>query len=169
MISEPKLDNRPAQPYVAIRTQVNMTELGSGIIPRLHSEVMAWLKKQGKSPSGAPFIRYRVINMPGRLDIELGWPVASPSAAEGRILADVVPAGRYASLIYTGPYEGDGLMKANAALLDWGTQQGLTWDRWETPEGDAFGARYETYITDPQNEPDQSKWQTEVAIRLADK
>ena len=33
--------------------------------------------------------------------------------------------------------------------------------------GDAFGSRVEFFLTDPDEESDQKKWQTEVAIRLA--
>jgi effector-binding domain-containing protein len=167
-ITEPKLENRSEQPYVAIRTQVRLQDLESGVIPRLHSEVRAWLEKQGVAPAGAPFIRYLVIDMMSKLDIELGWPVASPLSGTERINAGALPAGRYASLMYIGPYEGDGLMKANAALLDWGAQHGIVWDSWQTDHGDAFGARLETYITDPGSEPDPARWETEVAIRLAD-
>jgi hypothetical protein len=35
-------------------------------------------------------------------------------------------------------------------------------------QGDVFGARYESYLTDPAEEPDLARHQTEVAIRLAD-
>jgi effector-binding domain-containing protein len=142
--------------------------LGTGVIPRLHKEVRAWLEKQGITPAGAPFIRYRIIDMMTQLDIELGWPVASPPSGTDRICAGVLPVGRYASLVYIGPYEGDGLMKANAALLDWGAQHGIVWDSWQDEHGEAFGARLESYIKDPGNEPDPAKWETEVAIRLAD-
>jgi effector-binding domain-containing protein len=168
MITEPKLENRSEQPYVAIRTQVTMQELGTGVIPQLHSEVFAWLGKQGIAPTGPPFIRYLVINMMAKLDIELGWPVANPLSGNDRISAGVLPAGRYASLVYIGPYEGDGLMNANAALLDWGAKHNIAWDSWQAENGDGFGARLESYITDPGNEPDPAKWKTEVAIRLAD-
>jgi hypothetical protein len=40
--------------------------------------------------------------------------------------------------------------------------------RWADPHGDAFGSRYESYLTDPGEEPDPARWQTEVAIRLAE-
>jgi hypothetical protein len=60
-----------------------------------------------------------------------------------------------------------GPMEANAKRLEWGAKQGLTWDQSEVPAGDAFGARYESYYKDPSNEPDPAKWETEVAIRLA--
>jgi effector-binding domain-containing protein len=168
MITEPKLENRSEQHYVAIRTQVTMQELGAGVIPQLHMEVRTWLEKQGIAPTGAPFIRYLIIDMMAKLDIELGWPVARALSGNDRIRAGVLPAGRYASLIYIGPYEGDGLIKANAALLDWGAQHSIVWDKWQTEHGDAFGARLESSIKDPGNEPDPAKWETEVAIRLAD-
>ena len=161
--TEPKLDDRTEQPYMGIRTQVPMEEMGSGLIPRLHGEVMSYLKKQDVAPAGAPFIRYWVINMPGLMDIELGWPVASALPGDGRVAAGSLPAGRYASLIYTGIMNG---VAGNAALLDWGAQQGLAWDSWSSDAGDAFGARYETFLTDPDDEPDMAKWETEVAIRL---
>jgi effector-binding domain-containing protein len=142
-----------------------MQEMGSGIIPQLHDEVHAWLEKQGVSPSGAPFIRYLVINMATKLDIELGWPVASRLAGTDRIKPGVLPAGRYARLLYTGDYSG--LMEANGVLIGWARENGITWDNWTTDTGDAFGARFETYFTDPGDEPDPAKWETEVAIRLA--
>ncbi len=168
MITEPKLEHRSDQHYVAIRTQVTMQELGTDVIPQLHSEVRAWLGKQDVAPSGAPFIRYLVIDMMTKLDIELGWPVASPLSGTEHVSTGILPAGRYASLVYIGPYEGDGLIKANAALLDWGTEHGMVWDSWQDEHGDGFGARLEFYLKDPGNEPDPAKWETEVAIRLAD-
>jgi effector-binding domain-containing protein len=165
MFTEPKVEDRTEQHYAGIRAQVTMRELGSGIIPQLHGEVMAWLEQNGVPPVGAPILRYHVIDMAGKLDIEIGWPVGAPITGNGRVTAGVLPAGRYASLIYTGVANG---IAGNAALLRWGEERGITWDRWETPEGDAFGARIETEQTDPADEPDMTKWETEVAIKLAD-
>ena len=164
-LTEPRLDDRAEVPYIGIRTQVAMEEMGSGLIPRLHGEVMDYLKTQGVAPDGPPFMRFHVINMPGKMDIELGWPVASALPGDGRVVAGALPAGRYASLIYTGIMNG---VAGNKALLDWGAQQGLVWDNWSTDVGDAFGARYESFLTNPDDEPDLAKWETEVAIRLAD-
>jgi effector-binding domain-containing protein len=165
-ITEPKIEERAEVPYMGIRTQISMQDMGTGIIPQLHDEVRAWLDKQGLSPSGAPFIRYWVINMPGMMDIELGWPVASRLAGTDRIQPGVLPAGRYAMLLYTGDYSG--LMEANRVLIDWAKENGIAWDNRPIDAGDAFGARFETYFIDPGNEPDPAKWETEVAIRLAD-
>jgi hypothetical protein len=84
---------------------------------------------------------------------------------DDRVSAGTLPAGRYASLVYTGVGRG---YSGNKALLDWGASEGLKWDRWATDKGDAFGGRVEFFLTDPDEEPDREKWETEVAIRLAD-
>lgn len=166
MITKPKFETRPEQAYIGVRTQVPMHDL-SEVIPRLFDEGHDWLKAQGVAPAGAPFIRYHVIDMPGQLDVAMGWPVASALAGNGHITAGILPAGRYASVLYTGPY--DGLLEANRVLIDWAKDEGLVWDSWDTDKGEAFGSRLEVYLTDPGDEPDPTKWETEVAIRLADK
>ena len=168
MITEPKIEHRSEQPYVAIRTQVTPRQLGKGLVSRLFNEVLAWLEKQGIAPTDAPFIRYLVIDMPSLLDIELGWPIASPVSGTERIRAGTLPAGNYASLVSIGPYKGKALMKANGALIVWGEEHGIVWDSKQTEQGEAFGARLEYYIKGPANESDPDKWKTEVAIRVAD-
>jgi effector-binding domain-containing protein len=163
MMTVPKLEDRAEQTYAAIRTQATMDELET-VIPHLLGDMFAWLREHGIAPAGAPFIRYLVIDMAAQLDIEVGVPVASAVSGDGRVVAGVLPAGRYASLVYTDVRRG---IEANAALLDWGTEHGLTWDTWTTERGDGFGARLESFLTDPDQEPDPAKWETEVAIRLA--
>jgi hypothetical protein len=73
------------------------------------------------------------------------------------------PVGRYASLIYIG----NGLA-GNKALIDWAKANKIDWDRWEDPNGDAFRSRIETYLTDSKVEPRKTKWEIEVAIKLAE-
>jgi effector-binding domain-containing protein len=163
-ITEPKLEDRKEQPYVGIRTRTPWTEFSS-VIPQLLGEVFAWLQKQSMVPDGPPFMRYYVINMEAEMDVELGVPVVSTLSGDERVRPGVLPAGRYASLVYTGVRNG---IAGNGALLDWGAEKGLVWDRWDVENGDAFAARVEFYLTDPADEPDQEKWETEVAIRLAD-
>lgn len=164
MFTEPRVEYRDERHYAGIRTKATMRELGT-VIPQLLDEVYAWLGEQNVEPVGAPFIRYHVIDMAGQLDIELGVPVAGPLSGDRRVSLGVLPVGQYAALVYTGVANG---VEANGALLDWGAGQGLVWDMWEAEDGDGFGARYESFLTDPDEEPDMAKWETEVAIRLAD-
>ena len=164
MIGKPKIEERAAQPYVGIRTQVPIRKFRT-VIPRLLDEVFTWLKERNIAPDGPPFMRHHVINMEALMDIALAVPVAEAIEGDDRVVGGELPAGRYAALIYTGVKNG---IKGNGALLEWGAQQGLQWDRWDDESGEAFGARIEWFLTDPDNEPDDTKWETEVAIRLAE-
>jgi effector-binding domain-containing protein len=168
MVTDPKIDTRKEQPYVSIRTQVGVAELGPAI-PQLLGEVAGWLGQQGLSPSGAPFLKYNLINMMDKLDLEMGWPTEKVLKGNERITTGTLPAGKYASVVYTGPFEGPGLMDANRVLIEWGRDNNIQWDGSTSDKGDTFAARYETYFTDPNVEPDSSKWETEVAIKVADK
>jgi effector-binding domain-containing protein len=101
--------------------------------------------------------------MAGDMDIEYGIPVATALSGDERVKADMLPAGRYASLIYIG----HGLT-GNKTLIEWAKANCLAWDRWDDPKGDAFRSRYESYLTDPKIEPRKTKWEVEVAIKLKD-
>ncbi len=59
-------------------------------------------------------------------------------------------------------------MGATASLLKWAEEQDLTWDVRQAPDGDRWAARLEIYETDPAEEPDMTKWETQLAFRLAD-
>lgn len=163
-MTTPKVDDRTEQPYLSIRTLAGMPELPN-VIPTLIDEVFGWLAQHGITPAGAPFMRFHVIDMANQIDMEIGVPVASPQQGDDRVKPGAVPAGRYASLIYTGVADG---VPANAALLDWCANQGLKLDQWDTPKGDAFGGRFEFFLTGPEDDPDPGKWDTEVAFKLAD-
>jgi effector-binding domain-containing protein len=165
MLSEPEVIERPAQPYVGIRAQVTMESLGR-VLPDLHGQVFGWLGQRGIAPAGAPFWRYNVIDMARLLEVDVAVPVASAVTGDDQVLADTVPAGRYASLRYTG--DPSGLLGATESLLKWADEQGLTWDMVPTPDGDRWAARLEIYETDPTVEPDTAKWVTQLAFRLAD-
>lgn len=164
MNREPQIQERAAQHYVGIRAAVTMKTIGSGVEQEL-PELRRWLAANGIEPSGAPFIRFLVIDMMDGLQIETGVPVGKPTPGHGRIQSGVLPAGKYAVLRHIGPYDGeDGLIAGNAALLAWAGEHGIEFDRRAAPDGEAWVARIEQYLTDPAKEPDPAKWQTDIAI-----
>jgi len=149
---------------VAIRGRVSMAEIGAFAVRT--PEVFAWLGAHGLPPAGPPFMRYNVIDMTRELEIDNGVPVAAPVEGDAEVIAGVLPAGRYATLTHVGhPSE---LMAATKALLDWAAEQGLTWDMSPSADGERWGSRLEIYLSDPREEPDMSKWVTQLAFRLAD-
>lgn len=163
----PKLEDRAALPYVGIRSQIAMQDFPS-IIPQHIGEVAGWLGEQGISPSDAPIIRYHACpTVPGAdalVDVTIGFPVAVPVAGDGHIIADALPAGRYASLIFTGVENG---VAGNGVLIDWANANNINWDSWDDAIGEAFAGRVEHMIDGPDDDPNPSNWRTEVAIKLA--
>jgi effector-binding domain-containing protein len=165
MLTEAEVVERSAVPYVGIRAHTTMQDIGT-ILPGLHPQVFAWLGARGIAPAGAPFWKYNVVDMDRELEVEVGVPITAATDGDDQILAGVLPAGRYASLWYTG--HPDGLYDATAFLLKWAADHSLTFDVTPTPEGDRWASRLEIYQTDPAVEPDMSKWTTQLAFRLAD-
>lgn len=165
--TEPKLDNREAQPYVGIRSQVSMGEMPN-VIPQHIGEVIGWLGQQGIEPDGPPIIRYHVCptiaDRAALVDMTVGWPVARLLTGNDRIAADALPAGRYASLVYTGVENG---VPANGILIDWAKENGIQWNSHDVELGEAFAGRVEYLLDGPDDDPDPANWDTEVAILTA--
>jgi effector-binding domain-containing protein len=104
--------------------------------------------------------------MDRQLEVEAGVPVVAPVQPDGDVVAGVLPAGRYATVLHVG-HPGE-LVAATGALLDWGAAEDLKWDTAPGADGERWAGRLEIYLTDPQQEPDMSKWETVLAFRLAD-
>jgi effector-binding domain-containing protein len=163
MSSAPDIETRAEQPYVAVRAKVTMGEIAA--FARRFGEVFGWLDSHGLAPAGPPFFKYNVIDMARELEMEAGVPVATATDGDDQMVAGVLPAGRYATLTHVGhPSE---LMAATKALLDWAAEQGLIWDVTPSEDGDRWACRLENYLTDPDQEPDMSKWVTQLAFKLA--
>ena len=161
-VSEIRIDERSEQPTLGIRTRAPFKGMFK-VVDQLRKEMGTWILQHGIEPEGPPFLRYHVIDMAGEMDIEFGIPVKEVQPGDERVSAGVLPEGRYASLVYTG----SGLT-GNKTLIEWAKNNGITWDRWDGEKGDAFRARFESYLTDPKIEHRKTRWEIEVAIKLAD-
>jgi effector-binding domain-containing protein len=161
----PTVEERPAQPYVAIRRTITMQTFPE-VADRL-PEVFGWLAAQGIAPAGPPFFRYLVIDMERELDVEAGVPVAAPLDGQGDVRGGVLPAGRYALTTHVG--HPDELVAVTGAFLEQAAAHGLRWDATATDRGTRWGCRLEVLHTDPAREPDMEKWETQLAFRLADR
>ena len=164
MLSIPKLEDRKEQYYLAIRTAVPIP-FGKYLQP-LWNEVEAWMKSLDIPASawGPAVIRYLTTDMSTKLDIDVGFAVDRPIVGNDRIIAGVFPAGRYATLLYTGSYRGKGIYKATVALLDWAKENGIVWNTATKNGVEWWNGRAEWYLTDPAQETDMKKYQTELAF-----
>jgi len=150
------IETREDQPYAAVRATVTL-ETFPKIADRF-PEVMQWLADRELPIVGAPFFRY--LRVTGdEFEVEAAIPTIAEVPAAGDVCTATLPGGRYAVEVHEGHPEG--LAAVTQRIL---ADESLAFDR----AGDRWGARLETYFTDPSVEPDLSKWTTEVAIRLAD-
>ncbi len=162
IIEGPTVVTRPEIPYVGIRVVTPFRGM-LGVRDELLAELFGRAGQSDLDVVGYGFLRLHVVDMQGDMDIEVGLVTRERSECAGRVCAGVLPAGRYATLVYTGVGTG-----ANRALIEWAGASGLEFDRREMPEGDWFACRYEAYLTDPKVEPHKKRWKIELAFKLAD-
>jgi len=161
-VNENRIELRPARPYVGTRTVMAMRDFEREI-PAMTATVSRWLEAHQVRPSSRPFLRYHTIDMPERMDVELGIPTDAVHDADGQVQGGMLPAGRYAVTVYTGVDKG---VAANKQLIDWITAQGGQPIAHASDKGTVFQSRYETFLTDAEAEPDQQQWMIKVAIEL---
>ncbi len=163
-MTEPRIVDRAAQPYVFISRRMPMSRLGE--LVEVHGQVFGWLAERDVSPAGAPFWKYNVIDMARELEIEVGVPTSAVPTGEGEVRGGILPSGRYATVGHTG--HPDELMEVTKRFLGWAGTEQLRFDRADSAEGDRWACRLEIYETDPAEQPDLAKWQHTLAFRLAD-
>lgn len=161
-IGTPGIDHRAARHYVGLRI-ITPFEGMFAQTDKLFKELRQWVNAQDLADQGPYFLRYHVIDMQGLMDVEAGFVVPTQGIGDARVNSGVLPAGRYAHLTYS-RYA----LRGNQALSIWVKEQKLAADREDTPTGEAFGCRYEAYLTDYRTEPRTTKWQVDLAIRLRD-
>jgi effector-binding domain-containing protein len=164
LVTKPVVEYRAEQPYVGITELVTLESFEA--VERRLTEVLAWLAAEGIEPAGPPFFRYHVIDMFRRLEVEAGVPVATVVGTAGEIRAGVLPAGRYVTYTHTGAP--DTHIDVITAVFDWAAEHGLVWDKTPTAEGDAWGGRLASVLSDPGTTPPGAGLTTEFAFRLAD-
>ena len=169
IVSAPGVVQRPEVHYVAFRDRVQFKgfETYTGA---MRTKFLAWLQVHPVDAAGPPFLRIHVIDLSGRATVSVGIPVASADVAAAaaaaataaapqiilgtlpavapQMVADVLPAGRYATLTFV-----NHAVKANLMLGEWCTERGFEIERRRDDTGNTFAARVETLLTDPTQEP----------------
>jgi effector-binding domain-containing protein len=161
IIQPPRVEQRPEKTYLGIRVVTPFRGM-LRVRDELLAELYPWLASHDTEPTGPFFLRLHVIDMEGPMDLEVGVITTTELEGDDRVRPGVLPAGGYATLTYV-----DHARRANKALIEWARDNGVALDSREEPSGDAFGCRYEAYITDPRTEPRKTKWQVELNMRVA--
>lgn len=165
-LSEIRVVRRDAQPYVGLPVQVSMSNWGDAMarIP----DVYAWLAQRGIPPAGPLVFRYRFI---GDMEIPWNFELALPTATRidvgaGEMIADELPAGLYVTATHHG--HPDALFDSIMAVERWTADHGLTQDTHDDKGRTIYAGRFEFYRSDPEQEPDMDRWETDLVNKLVE-
>jgi uncharacterized protein YndB with AHSA1/START domain/effector-binding domain-containing protein len=150
----PTLQERDARPYVSIPVRATLGEW-----PRVNAlvpELFGWLAQRGIAPAGGLFYRYWVEgDARTEFELEVGVPVAQPVDGDGRVDAGSIDAGTYLTYIHHG--HPDGLRRVHGEIQAWAAEHGVEL---------ALRGWYQSFLTDPAEQPDLNEWDTEMAYRV---
>ena len=146
-----QVEERSAQPTMAVRTRTSVEELPQVLGPT-YGTIAQYLGEMGEQPVGPPFVAYFNEDMED-LDIEIGFPVARELPGRGDVQPSEIPGGKMATCIHAGPY-GE-IDPAYEALTEFVAES----------DHEAPGVCYEIYLNDPQETPPEAL-QTQILFPL---
>jgi effector-binding domain-containing protein len=138
-----------AQYTAVVRDEIPRPDLPAWLRLAYH-DVALYLRRWRIEAAGPPFARFTFLG--DQVAIEAGFPVGQEIAGQGRVQPSRLPDGPAVVTTHYGRYEN--LEDAYAAAR-----------RWLATHGRApTGAHWEVYYTDPAEEPDSSRWRTDVVV-----
>ena len=142
-----------AQPAAVFRAEVAMADLPAAFERGFHATFAA-AQAQGVGVVGPPFGFYP--RMPtDTVEVLVGFPVATPVSPTDDVARFELPSGPAVVGVHVGPY--DGLSETYDELAAWAAAEGhlLADHMWES------------YVSDPEEEPDPATWETRIVWPLA--
>lgn len=149
-----EIEERELEPatLASIRAWTPMGEIAERM-GRDFGRIMSVLGPQGVMPVGAPIAYYHAWTEDAG-DLEIGFPVAQPFEPRDGVERSELPGGKVLFTVYVGRY--DEIEPAYNAIMAYAAHHGL----------DLAPSMWETYLTDPATEPDQSKHVTHICWPL---
>lgn len=132
------------QQTAVVRHRITMAETDR--IPGWIGTTFEAIQRAGHQPAGMPFLRTLSMDAEGRGRLAC----APPFTGDSEVQPGTLPGGPLAVASYLGPY--DGIGPAYAAIQAWCVEHGH----------EIAGPPWESYFTDPNEEPDPAKWRTDI-------
>lgn len=137
-----------AEPYACMSATTVPRNVGAEL-HRILPQVGQYLAANGFHSVGQPLARYYRYERDA-VEMDAGIRVTSEAVGNETVTIKELPGGDVAVGVHLGPY--DTLKRTHDALAAWLAQEG------RTPRD----APWEVYVTDPMEEPDSSRWRTEI-------
>lgn len=155
----------PTTHYVGIPVTARLFEFGApdgpnAMIPRVYQ----WLADQEIVPQGGPLYIYRHVGKPDDpVDLTVAVPVADPVKPTSGFILGSLPAGTYIVGRHVGPP--DQIPESHAKVQQWAEQNEYRLDVLRDDDGALWTGHAEHFLSDPAEEPDTSKWITELLFK----
>lgn len=163
MLTNPKIEFRNEQPFVAIFIDVAMKDIPS-VLPPMIPEVIEWLTKNNIAPDRIMFFHYLSMTDNAKLHVAVGMTTQTLITGDERFQSGILPAGNYAMISNFGDYSN--LYDAHYTLEKWLQKKSLDDTKSRSDSTIEWFGRTEFYISDPATEPNPEKWQTDVAFLI---
>ncbi len=138
------------QNYYGIKSELAWEDLNSEFFDSNYDEIKAFLGDDSKNITMAPFALYHKWDEENqRAEVEPGIAAASTKKGNDRIKQGTTHSGTALKAVHMGGFN---TMAEHEALYAFSAENGF----------EMIGSPWEVYITDPQTEPDTSKWIVEV-------
>lgn len=109
-----------AQPFLAVKGQVNLPDIPAKLMPMM-DRVWAFIRERGIADHGHNVWLYRSVG-DGRMNVEIGVQMNGAFEAGGDLVAARTPAGKAAHAVHMGDYALMG--RTHGALMAWCEEHG---------------------------------------------
>lgn len=142
--------------YYSVQDRVSFEEMGPEFFAERYGELARYVGDDFANMEGHPMAIYHEWDEEERMaTVEVALPIRSDKTGNERVKKKNSYSGRALKVNYLGAYEGTG--KAHDQIYRYATAN----------DHEMIGAPIEVYVTDPGEEPDTSKWLTEVYYPIA--
>lgn len=153
------VEARPEQHYVGYPVSARLSEFGvvNALVPR----IFGWLAEHQVEPASGPmYLYHRVGPVTEPIDLTVSVPVAAPVQVSGGLLAGSLRAGDYVVGRYVG--RPDQIGSAQRAVEEWAAVNGHPLAVIYDGEVGVWTGRADVFLTNPDDEPDQRRWVTDL-------
>jgi len=145
-----RIEDTPPMQALIVETQAEMDNIPQAM-GAAYEKLMGYFGAHGITPAGPPFSRYDGHYETGQpIRFEAGFPVQKKHTAQEDVIYRRYPASRVVAAMHRGPYSSLFITYNN--VLKYINERNLIKN----------GPMWESYLTDPQAEPDSSQWETMV-------
>lgn len=158
-------EERRAINYIGFPVSARFSEFGApggpnDAIPRIYQ----WLGEHHVTPLGGPLYVYRHIgSSDDMVDLTVAVPISEPVKPTDGLVLGGLPAGTYVVGRHVGAP--DAIPAAHSRVKKWAEANGHCLNVLHDDNGGLWTGHAEHFLTDPTEEPDPSKWVTDLLFK----